>query len=506
MWLTPMAYLKTFEHDVFISYAHVDNWTAAGDPEKGWISQFHQHFEVQLSKRIGRMGVVKIWRDRSLEPSQLFDQTIQDAIQRSAVFLALTSIGYLESDYCRQELDFFHRKAHRDGPGLSAGDRLRIFNVLLNNIPHQKWPREFGRTSGCVFHDARQEEDFGDPLDPAEKPFHQQLRALVDAAYRTLCALKEEPAETAARPVETEAAAQEFRVFLADTSDTLRVARKRLANELSQQEGIRVIANVPPPYEDAAHTAKIVAALAAADLSVHMLDEYAGREVEGTEGVSYPQKQAELATAHGKAPFIWVPQTTLAEAIEDETQRGFLDRLENGARGERHYDFVRGSPCSIAREVMEKIGQLRTAATTNAAPVPAALLDTHLKDQLHAFQLSQFLLENQVQPYINPQEDDPRKNLNLFEERLKQVGILIVFWGSVAENWVRARLGAAVQIAIAENCPLQACGVYVAPPKKKGADMQLGQRLFPVELMDHTERFDPALVSRLLERARTARA
>ena len=46
-----------------ISYAHVDNLTAAGSTN-GWVSQFHQQLEIQLWRRVGRSGSVAIWRDR----------------------------------------------------------------------------------------------------------------------------------------------------------------------------------------------------------------------------------------------------------------------------------------------------------------------------------------------------------------------------------------------------------------------------------------------------------
>src|SRR5215475_4974010 len=141
-----MAYLSDFDFDIFISYAHVDNLTAVSAAE-GWVAQFHQQLEILLWKRVGRRDSVKIWRDPRLDGNQLFDNTIRDRIETAALFLALTSAGYLESEYCRQELECFAERARRDAHGLVVDDRLRIFNVLLNNIPHSKWPEQYGRSS-----------------------------------------------------------------------------------------------------------------------------------------------------------------------------------------------------------------------------------------------------------------------------------------------------------------------------------------------------------------------
>jgi hypothetical protein len=151
-----MGYISNFKFDIFISYAHVDNLTAAGSTN-GWVSQFHQQLEIQLWKRVGRIGSVAIWRNQELDGNSVFDKVIQGRIESSALFLALPSKGYQASEYCGQELKCFHRKAQSDQHGLIVGDRLRIFNILLNNVPHAEWPKEYGRSSGYVFHDATRE-------------------------------------------------------------------------------------------------------------------------------------------------------------------------------------------------------------------------------------------------------------------------------------------------------------------------------------------------------------
>ncbi|MFP5261107.1 MAG: toll/interleukin-1 receptor domain-containing protein [Blastocatellia bacterium] len=491
-----MGYLPEFDYDIFISYAHVDDETAdKGEP--GWVAQFREHLEVQLSKRVGRVGAVKIWQDPALEGCQLFDQTIRDGINRSALFLALTSAGYLASEYCRQELKWFCSKAGAEAVGLSVGDRMRVFNLLLNNIPYEQWPPEFGRTSGYPFHDAERDDEFGYPSDPKDKSFQQQMRKLVDSIYKTLAALKEKQPEAARPPRQEEQMAEaSFTVFLADTADTLRKLRSRVVSEL-EQEGIRVIRGMPPPYDAAAHDQAVLDEIGKVDLSVHLLDGLPGREIEGDESKSYPQRQAELAIQHARSQFIWVPHTLDVKGVEDETYKGFLDRLENGPRDDSSYNFVREAPSSVTREVLEKINQLKASTQSPAAP-SAALVDTHFKDQLYALDLIRFLSEKNIQPFINPEEDDPRKNMKILEERLKQVNKLIIIYGSVNEEWVRARLGAAVQIAITERCPLKACAVYYAHPRKKeAAAFNLG--FLPVYTFDSSDLTDPKSFGPLLE-------
>ena len=497
-----MAWVPGFEHDIFISYARVDDLTADPNPQQGWVSQFERHLDVALSKKVGRLNTVKLWRDtRELRGNQLFDQTIQESIQGSAVFVVLNSQGYLRSDYCRQELECFYQKAQKDRIGLAAGDDYRIFHLLLQNIARPAWPREAGRTTGFAFHDAIEGDGDGEPLPPSTELFRARLRAVAEAIYRTLTRLK----EGAAADEPNRIGERRFSIYFADTSDTLSSVRKRVLNELKPFSDLQVVTGVPPPFEGLVHDGRVRAEVKAADLSVHLLDVYAGREMVEREGMSYPRRQVELALEHGNSQLIWMPQSRPGESIEDEAYAAFLEKLENGPREKASYDFTRDLPAAITRQILVKVGELKSRTESSVrSTAQSALLDTHFKDQFHALELSQYLLRQEVQPYINPQEDDPGKNLDIFTERLKQVGILILFYGAVAEEWVRARLAVTLQIAIAENCPLRACGVYVAPPRKPGSADRLRLPLVPVQWMDHTSGFNAGAVDQLLSQARAA--
>lgn len=217
-----MAYIPGFEYDIFISYASVDNLAQRGKPR--WVEQFHKELEIALAKLTGRMGLVKIWRDKRLEGNQLFDETIQSAIEKSALFLALTSNGYLTSDYCSKELQAFHKKAQAEQYGLQMGDRSRIYNALLNKIPRDKWPKEYARTSGYPLHDAEEADAFGEPIDLEDKKFYKQFKTLANNLYTMLIAFKEIIEGSATQILQKESVSSEGGpcVFISDVSDSLR--------------------------------------------------------------------------------------------------------------------------------------------------------------------------------------------------------------------------------------------------------------------------------------------
>ncbi|MDQ1352390.1 MAG: hypothetical protein QG657_2696 [Acidobacteriota bacterium] len=173
-----------FEIDIFISYCHYDN--AAPPDEKGRVDRFHERLESLLVTRFGHKKV-SIWRDKKLHGSTFFDKRIQEQIHKSALFFALLSSNYLNSDYCLKELEWFHQEAEKSRCGLSINNESRIFNVLLRNIPHSQWPEKLQGTSGFSMHDQNEDSgNLGDFLDYHDPQYNKKLRPIVDAVEKIL--------------------------------------------------------------------------------------------------------------------------------------------------------------------------------------------------------------------------------------------------------------------------------------------------------------------------------
>ncbi|MFP3555674.1 toll/interleukin-1 receptor domain-containing protein [Paraburkholderia sp. SIMBA_049] len=480
-----MAFVPAFEHDIFISYGRVDDLGA----EK-WVTNFHGALELALAQRHGRVGGVKLWRDtRDLDPNQLFDETIQTAIERAALFLAVTSHAFLGSDYCLKELRCFHKKAGNEKFGLYVGDRMRIYSVFLKRFSPEVWPEEFGRVTGFPFHDA-DEDDLpdrkGERTDQTGDTtrFRRQIRALSESIFTTLEAMQQATAGMVhpARHDEAAGARPQDVVFVADASDALAVTRRRLMSDL-ERKGIQVRSGVPPPYEAGRHDETVKQVTQEAMLSVHLLDSLPGRSIDGIADTTYPIRQAEIACEHGRSQLIWVSPDSDLRTVEDERYRTWLDRIENGERRNAHYDFIRQSSTLLVPQILEKLEQLRRPPE-HPAEQRTVLLDTHIKDQLYALQLSQTLLAKKIQPYINPQDDGVQKNLPAFEARLSDVTTFIVLHGAVDYDWVIARLTLALQLSVTKQLPINSWNVLIVPPKMAGekSSFRLGPVL--VRLLD----------------------
>ena len=440
-----------------------------------------------LAKRFGRMDMVKIWWDnKKLDGSVVFDQSIEEGIKKSAIMICLNSPGYVQSEYCKQELDLFYKKAQSEQAGLKIGERSRIINVLLNNIPFQQWPSQLSGASGFPFNDAKETEDFGDPVDPLSLEFKTQMQNLRDAIYNLLTDFPKEKISDKTQNQENPIVDKDdFTIYLGEVADPLRVPRKRVIAEL-EKKGYKVVSGIPPPDEATAHEKTTKESLQNTDLAIHLLDEYPGREIAGDSDIWYPQKQAELALESGKPVMIWVPAETNFSTIEDEKYKLFLHSLESGKTASKGFEFVRGSKSTLAQEIIDFTEQVKSQRNLQKVEqgTVSVLLDTHFNDQLYALDLSKTLLENQIQPFINPQEDDPRKNINLLGDRISQVRKLIFLYGSVSKEWVLERMSAALQLIITNNYPVEDFFIYMAPPHKEAGDISIRQKFLKVNIID----------------------
>ncbi|MGH7491666.1 MAG: hypothetical protein ACREOO_04655 [bacterium] len=430
----------------------------------------------------------------------MFDLAIENKIKSSALFFALHSRNLLNSEYCAKELALFHR-FHSDRPGgLLVGEQSRIFNILLNNVPHQQWPEGLGRTSGFPMHDARADE-LGDFILPNDPRFDKQMRAIVDAVEKTLAAFPQ-PREPEPPP-----GPHAVCVFVADVADTLQQQRDRVLAELNQA-GVDIITDLPPPMEWQPHEQRVQQALAQASFTIHLLDALPGRRVIDQKGTAYPRRQVEIACGHATPSVIWVPEEIQHGDVSDESQREFLHRLENDDRAGKHYEFVRGSFTGLLELLQQKIVAHRQRQEGNGAAL-TFLIDTYQSDQVHAFRLAGMLAERAVEVEFNQESRDPVRSLLNFEQALRGVCNLIIVCGSVRQQWLHARIKKAVKIAVEQfdaEAPVTLENIYLLllPASKGQMALPKIPGVIKLETLDntHAEVIDPQVIDRLLTASR----
>jgi hypothetical protein len=135
-----MTYLRNFQHDAFVSYAHgpkaligyggarsdfVSSWT------KAFVDALGSHLDVLLGTKEPERRV-KIWMDPALDGNQPLTDSLRTNIQNSALLIVVMSPFYLQSQWCGDELKWFAEKL-RNHQG-------RLFVVRAFNTDEAKWP------------------------------------------------------------------------------------------------------------------------------------------------------------------------------------------------------------------------------------------------------------------------------------------------------------------------------------------------------------------------------
>src|SRR6516225_5527924 len=143
-----MGYLPGFLADVFISYSHIDDYPF-GENESRWVTQFHRNIEIRVRSYLGRP--ITIWRDLKLGGADVFSEEIASELGRSAVLLSIVSPGYLESEWCRRELQLFTEATRQTG-GIKIGNKARIIKVLKTPVPRERLPELLDAILGYEFY------------------------------------------------------------------------------------------------------------------------------------------------------------------------------------------------------------------------------------------------------------------------------------------------------------------------------------------------------------------
>jgi hypothetical protein len=481
-----MPFIPGYEYDIYISFVPDDPVSITGHSDS-WTEQFCKDLNLMLARRNGNLDRIKICPDnKKTDTNKVFEEQDDSSIQKSAILICLNSAGYAESANCKMELEIFYKKARLENVGLKIGNRSRILHVLLNHIPNDKWPEELAGTNAIHFFNAKEPADPGQKVEPGSAAYKKQMHVLLDAVWKLLIDFSTIRSEGAApRQFIGEENKKPFTIYLGEVADTLRTSRKRVIAELTSK-GYQVLTGVPPPHESSAHELATNEALKKADISIHLLDEIPGCEIAGDSENWYPKKQTEISLRSDKPQMIWVSEQTNFSKIEEEKYKLFLASLENGNTTDKSYEFIRGPKCTLTQDIIDfaEHAKMPQANKKSATGKVSVMLDTHFSDQQYAIALGKILLENHIQPFINPQEDDPRKNIRLMGERLSQVNKLIFLYGSVSKEWVRERMSAALELIITNNYPIEDFYIFMAPPLKEPINIFIDQRFLNISVID----------------------
>ena len=349
-----------FEHDLFISYAHIDNQPLTAE-QQGWVTRFHATLAAQLSMRMG--SVARIWRDDKLRGNDVFSNEIEQQFGRTALLVSVLTPRYLASDWCRRELTGFCAEFGRSG-GLAPANKQRVFKVVKTPVGDVAGlPAPLRDTKGYDFFT----DCDGAPLelDPAYGVKYSEgyfrLVAVLSWELAQLLKVLQAPAANDAGPPVAQLPAHPARadadagatpganndsaglpttpaavagddqrpvVYLAECTADRREVRSMLDAEL-KLHGVRVLPEQALPRDDeAAYSAAVVAQLAQCALSIHLVGGVYGAVPDGAGDKSVSVLQNEAAARQCRSGslqrLIWLPEGTTSPQPQ---QQAFIQRL-----------------------------------------------------------------------------------------------------------------------------------------------------------------------------------
>jgi TIR domain len=442
-----MPYLSsdTYDHDIFVSYAHVDDAPLPGG-DQGWVTTFTTCVKTKLAQKLGRNDAYSLWMDYELRGGQPITSHILGRVQRSAMLLVVLSPGYIASDWCRRELETF--------AGLiSENQGRRMFVVELDRLDEAERPYHLADLKRSRFWVANQisgtPRPLGHPILDAE--YYSAVDDLIREIVMELKGLKSaEPRSDAATPL-----ASVGTVFLAEVTDDLDEQRNNVKRYLDQA-GIAVIPKNGCSLHADTFRQTVTEGLAEADLFVQLLSAIPGkRPPDLPEG--YAKCQMQLALSLGKPVLQWRSPALDMAAIQDDAQRVLLDAAT--VRAEGIEDFKR----EIRRRLHERRNQPLRPVPTEAF----VFVDMDSTDRPLAEQLSEILFRNGA-GYMLPTEDrDPRKFRRDLRDKLLECNALILIYGSTTRSWVDGHLRELQKMLTLRPNPLRGLAIVEGPPDPK---------------------------------------
>lgn len=91
-------------HDIFVSYAHIDD-RPPGGLKDGWVTLFVDELTTLLASKWGRKP--DVWMDHQLPENAQVDATLYEKIRGSKTIVLFMSPSYLNSAWCKKEIGDF---------------------------------------------------------------------------------------------------------------------------------------------------------------------------------------------------------------------------------------------------------------------------------------------------------------------------------------------------------------------------------------------------------------
>jgi hypothetical protein len=303
-----------FEHDLFISYAHLDN-QAPFEGELGWITNFSRALKIRVGQLTGSNP--RLWRDPELRGNDEFAEVLIEQVSKVAALVTILSPRYIQSEWCLRELSTFWEAAN-SSTGVKIDGKSRIFKVIKTPVTPEEHPATLQGFLGYKFFETDLQTGRERELDQVFGPEAQRKLwpRLDDLAY-DICELLK-LLSSRLKP-----SADSTTVYLAETSFDLQEQYDAIKRDL-RRHGHTVLPDRPLPRVMAEAEKFAKQQLDNCKLSIHLVGQNYGMVPDGAIE-SIVALQYELAIQQNRTDFsrlIWIAPDL---KIEDDRQRTFIE-------------------------------------------------------------------------------------------------------------------------------------------------------------------------------------
>jgi len=472
-----MAFVPSHKHDIFVSYAHVDDLPFPGI-EKGWVTTLVETLKILLAQKLGRREAYSLWMDHQLSRHADLTPEILDNLGKTATLLVILSPGYLASQWCLREKDTFLELLGEKQRGGS-----RVFIVERDMVELDERPAQFGDLLGYRFWVQEGEGSparvlgwpWPDPKNPGNLAYFDQITRLGSNLADELKLLRQAEETKAERPdgvpatdVATDAIGapeepSEDRptVFLAEVTDDLD-SRSGEMRRYFEQAGLKVLPDTLYSWHPEEFERQVDRDLARSVVFVQLLSALAGKRPPALPQ-GYVRLQHERAL-EAEIPIVqWRDRELDPSTVKDPEHRVFLELDTVMAVGSEE----------LKRTVVELAVELTTPQEEPAAAavdIPGdalVFINAETGDLELAEAVGELLAKRGVSYVLPLGSGKPSEVREDFEQNLMFCDALIIVYGTIHPKWVRDQLLVLRKLAWKRDQPLRALAILEGPPEAK---------------------------------------
>lgn len=489
--------MDTFDQDLLISYAHIDN-SALKQGEEGWISEFHRALQIRLSQLLGEKA--KIWRDPKLKGNDVFSDEIIDQFPQIALLVSILSPRYVNSEWCLRELNTF-LESSAPNIGLKVNNKSRIFKVVKTPIERERLPQELQEVLGYEFF--KIDQNTGNPKEfssifgvETERNFWDKLDDLAHDICHMLQEMQhqDQPVNGQQLPPETQ---PKQIIFLAESSQDLRDEREQIKRELLAH-GYKVLPEQNLPFYQPDLNEQLKKDLAVSGLSIHLIGANYGVVPEGGEK-SMAVIQNELAIDQANegdlSRIIWLKEQ---RQPDDFRQLEFIQDIKNNGATQAKTELLETSLSELKFCIQDMLTDepkseskpIEKQTTTRQLYIicrPNDLLNEELG------KIEDFFFEHGIDvilPVFEGEEEAVRMD---YIENLKQCDAVFIYYNDPNQLWLRSKVRDLLKImGYGRSQPLTNKCIYMTG--------EVGIRLQDTDIIDGTGGFRPELLQAILKK------